>query len=76
MLDSDRMTLAPGCYYSLARIEKNIEMTFLGQQIRRRQPFPLDGPPRSKCPFLSAVAAQDTGLGYEAGFLLLFPTLS
>lgn len=39
-----RMDLIPGCYYSLASIEKDIVMTPLGQQIIRRQPSPLDGP--------------------------------
>lgn len=46
MLDSKRMALTPGCCYSLTSIEKNIEMTLLGQQITRKQPSPHDGPSR------------------------------
>lgn len=62
MLGSKRMGLTPGCYYSLTSIEKTTEMIPLGQQITRKQTSLLDGPSREKCPFFSAIAAQDIGL--------------
>lgn len=69
MLGSERIVLTLGCYYSLAPVEKNIEVTPLDQQIRRKQPPPIPLKDQlDKCSFFSADAAQGTGLGYEAEF--------